>query len=343
MNLYKRNSGDVWWCMFTVHGKKVNKSTKCTDKKEAKKIAENWRNEIHQDYVAQASGVKEIKPVMLSEAIKDVYKNRWCKTKDAKNVLGRASVLLQVVGDVDIRKVDDETVRKWKVLLADGYETRKFNGTEVSRVVKRSDATVNRYMAMLSVIFNFYKIKTVCIPMNKESKGRICVISLEQEKNILNYFVSKGDEGSKEMLDLITILFDTGARLSEILDSRKNEINLESKLIHIWDTKNSKPRTIPMTERVFEIYSRRKGFTIVKHVAVNRFRNMTKKLKIQDPDWCMHAIRHTACSRLVQAGVSLYVVKELAGHSTIAVTERYSHLAPKNLDAAIEVFNQLHK
>jgi integrase len=50
----------------------------------------------------------------------------------------------------------------------------------------------------------------------------------------------------------------------------------------------------------------------------------------------LHDCRHHFASRLVQAGVDLYAVKELLGHSEIAMTERYSHLAPDNLKAAVE-------
>jgi site-specific recombinase XerD len=39
---------------------------------------------------------------------------------------------------------------------------------------------------------------------------------------------------------------------------------------------------------------------------------------------------------MVQEGVDLYTVKELLGHSEITMTERYSHLAPDNLRAAVE-------
>lgn len=42
----------------------------------------------------------------------------------------------------------------------------------------------------------------------------------------------------------------------------------------------------------------------------------------------LHWLRHTFCTALVQAGVSLHEVKRLAGHSSITVTERYAHHAP---------------
>jgi site-specific recombinase XerD len=38
----------------------------------------------------------------------------------------------------------------------------------------------------------------------------------------------------------------------------------------------------------------------------------------------------------VCSGVDLYTVKELLGHSEIAMTERYAHLAPDNLRVAVE-------
>jgi site-specific recombinase XerD len=42
---------------------------------------------------------------------------------------------------------------------------------------------------------------------------------------------------------------------------------------------------------------------------------------------------------LVMAGADLYVVKELLGHSTIAVTERYAHLAPEHRAAAVALLD----
>jgi integrase len=54
-------------------------------------------------------------------------------------------------------------------------------------------------------------------------------------------------------------------------------------------------------------------------------------------DFHLHDCRHDFASRLVMRGVDLYAVRDLLGHSSVKLTERYSHLAPEVHRAAIEV------
>jgi integrase len=49
-----------------------------------------------------------------------------------------------------------------------------------------------------------------------------------------------------------------------------------------------------------------------------------------------HSNRHTFASRLVMAGVDPFTVKELGGWRTLAMVQRYAHLAPGHLHAAVE-------
>ena len=52
-----------------------------------------------------------------------------------------------------------------------------------------------------------------------------------------------------------------------------------------------------------------------------------------------HTLRHSFASNLAQQGVSLYVIKELLGHSSVSTTEIYSHLNIESLKEAISVLD----
>ncbi len=71
----------------------------------------------------------------------------------------------------------------------------------------------------------------------------------------------------------------------------------------------------------------------------NGFQAACTRAKIAD--FRVHDLRHTFASWLVQGGVPLLEVAKLLGHSTIEMTERYAHLAPENLRAAVGVLDRL--
>ena len=57
----------------------------------------------------------------------------------------------------------------------------------------------------------------------------------------------------------------------------------------------------------------------------------TRKPKGKGP----HVLRHTFCSHLARRGASAKAIQELAGHRDLATTQRYMHVSPSALDAAI--------
>ena len=70
------------------------------------------------------------------------------------------------------------------------------------------------------------------------------------------------------------------------------------------------------------------------------FRTAVKKLELnagitdRRERFSFHSLRHSCASLLIQSGVDLYTVKEILGHGSIALTERYSHLADSALKEA---------
>lgn len=55
----------------------------------------------------------------------------------------------------------------------------------------------------------------------------------------------------------------------------------------------------------------------------------------------VHDLRHTCASWMVQQGVPLLEVRDVLGHSSIEMTERYAHLAPDKLRSAVGVLDRL--
>ena len=106
--------------------------------------------------------------------------------------------------------------------------------------------------------------------------------------------------------------------------------------------KGDKPRSIPMTKRVRQflqvVEGQQKPFNISVNQAEYAWNWVRKAMELEkDKEFVIHSTRHTTASRMVSAGVDLYVVKEILGHSSIKVTERYSHLSPGKLVHAIGV------
>jgi len=54
-------------------------------------------------------------------------------------------------------------------------------------------------------------------------------------------------------------------------------------------------------------------------------------------DFRIHDLRHTCAAWRVSAEVPLTAVRDLLGHTTVKMTERYAHLAPENIRAAVLV------
>lgn len=325
MSVYRRGAKGVFYMNFTVGGVRVTRSTGKFTKKEAKLVEAVEKKRMMVD--GALSPREKAARMPLSVAIQRVYHERWKDNKDGGKSQRIAERVAYLIGDIPISKIDEESI---KLLV------RLLEGSGVK------GATVNRYLATIKTLLRHHQQPWEHIKLKKESKGRMRVLSKEEEMTVIDLLRNQDHTGKRsyypEVADLVEVLVDTGCRLSEVLNLKYKDINWDTNLISIWINKGDKPRSIPMTKRVVGILLARhqdgklKPFTIDVDQAQRAWGWVRKKMGLEgDSEFVLHALRHTTATRLIDRGIDLYTVKEWLGHSTIQVTERYAHLQPDKL------------
>jgi integrase len=175
-------------------------------------------------------------------------------------------------------------------------------------------------------------------PENGNFKDRI--LAPEEEARLL--------EASPAYLrPILTVALNTGMRRGEILKLEWANVDLQRRQILVTETKSGKDRIIPINSdllQVLENLKRQKGsrgyvfpnpktgkpLQDIKHA----FEKACTKAGVKG--FRFHDCRHTFGTRLVHQGVDLITVKDLLGHSTVKVTERYTHSTPDSKRIAVE-------
>lgn len=202
-----------------------------------------------------------------------------------------------------------------------------------------SNGTINRKLSVLSKSATFaqdrgwldYKPK---IEWLKEGNGRMRFVTPEEEADMYRVLTQMG---YFEERDIFMFLIDTGMRVGELKKLRFSDLS-DNKL-SIWETKADFPRTIVLTKRAHDIFVQYNGkFSITYRQLILHWNHMKNALGLEhDDQFIPHCLRHTCASRLVQRGVPLLVVQQWLGHKGIAMTMRYAHLCPSNLEEAVKV------
>jgi integrase len=130
-------------------------------------------------------------------------------------------------------------------------------------------------------------------------------------------------------------------------------IRLEERLLTVqagegFRPKNLNERPVPLPRDVIEVLHRRRalsggGYVFAKpggtpytssHIA-RRFKGAVKRAGLGG-EYTFHILRHTYASRLAEAGVDLYRIKELLGHADVETTLRYAHLSLAAMQSAVD-------
>lgn len=174
----------------------------------------------------------------------------------------------------------------------------------------------------------------------KEKKGRVEFHTPQEITTILKHL-------GKQWRLVVLLGCRAGLRRGEIAALRWQDIDFKNNQIYVSPNKTDGHRYVPMATDLRKSLEKVKNEAKKYEYVVNLgdtskrssnaylssyYRKLTADLSF---DCKLHKLRHTFASHLVQAGVDLYRVSKLLGHSSIQMTEIYAHLAPANLKSAI--------
>lgn len=339
-----RPRGSAWQCSLTHNGRRFRKDFP------TRAEAEAWEAALSASLQATGTAPTEglnIAPVTLEELFERTKTRYWEGQKSASILIMNGRMMVDLIGPLTpIKAIGPAQIDAATLALKQG--TKNYSG-----------ATINRKLAALSKMLTYaakmeWITKRPNFEWEDEPEGRLRWFTEEEEERILAWFTFTGEP---EMRDFVSLLVDTGMRVSEGLNLTAGEVERvllvgggERLQIRLFAsrTKSNRSRVIPATERATEILRRRmrgtkaKLFTGLSKKGIEESWNRCRAHMgmLGDEEFVPHTLRHTFASRLVQRGVPLYEVQKLLGHSTMTLTMRYAKLAPASLVDAVAVLDR---
>ncbi|NBC48551.1 MAG: tyrosine-type recombinase/integrase [Gammaproteobacteria bacterium] len=342
--LYRRPNSPYWWATYIDASKcRVRCSTGTTERSEAAALLAKWKLEARQQRQWDQPPERTFEDLMVAYLKASKGVKRSSETDRYRLPALRRHFAGCIMQEVTATKISD-------------YVTAR-------RIEGVSDSTINRELALLSAAIT-------CVnrdldwrlpnPIAKrwlaEPEGRIRWITKKEAKAL----IAAAQEARRApfLADLISVALHTGCRRGELLGLEWNRVDLRNNLIYLEarHTKAKKRRALPLGSRTREALLRRARFRAEHCPAspwVFAYRDGHPAYDIRGAfnkacrdagitELTFHDLRHTCAAWLVQAGIPLATIRDLLGHSTVLMTERYAHLAPDNLRVVVDTLDESH-
>jgi integrase len=251
-----------------------------------------------------------------------------------------------VIGDKPIKEIAPTDLERVKTAMLDAGRA--------PRTVEYALSTVRQIInhARVGGVFNGDNpVRGVKKPKSDNKRDRF--LTEDEADRLLDALAKK----SAQVHDMALLSLHCGLRAGEIFSLTWANVDAERETLAIRDTKSGHNRMAFMTQAVRDMFEARKrgepselvflsetggkigqiSQTFIK--TVNALGFNTGKADRRDKV-VFHTLRHTFASWLVQRGVDLYAVQRLMGHESQAMTQRYAHLAPDHLQAAVKILEK---
>ena len=258
--------------------------------------------------------------------------------------------------DVDIPLLSRETIIKYLEWL------EKSRGSSVS--------TRNIRLAAIKSLFSYIQTQTpdyiyqcqqiLSIPRKKEPGHTLEYLTVEGIKSVLDAVEASSGTGLRD-LTLLSLMYDSAARVQEIADLSVNDFRAEKPSTLRLTGKGSKTRIVPLMSTTSDLvskyisiyhpsyrgeynvplFSNRKKEKLTRAGIAYILKKYIKIAREKQPDLIPetvspHGLRHSKSMHMLQAGVPLIYIRDFLGHSEISTTEIYARCDSEQKRKAIE-------
>jgi integrase/recombinase XerC len=253
-----------------------------------------------------------------------------------------------VAGKFDVSGVSNDLVRGWVL--------HNMENGNAPKTVRRKIATLRSWFKFLMTADIVTEDPTRGLVLPKVRKKLPFFVEEKSLAHLLDYGLFPDDfKGVRDKL-IITLLYGTGIRLSELLNLKDSDVNTNGCLIKVLG-KRRKERIIPyprsintLLNRYFDIRNETIGLTPDRLLVTEKGKNIYEKLvyrvvtvnleKVTSLEKkSPHILRHTYATHLLNRGADLNAVKELLGHSNLSATQIYTHITFEKLH---NIYKQAH-
>lgn len=243
----------------------------------------------------------------------------------------------------------NQRLDKISTFTVDRYKKRRIASGASNATINRELATL-RHLHRRAVDVGWIPMAPLRITTLPESEGRIIALTDDQIGTLITAAIA--DEDPYCWL-FVAFGLNTAMRHSEILASRFDQVRFDLARLHIPKAKAGE-RDQPLTPELVDILENERAMREDQHgwifpsprpnasLSGHRHR-MSKPFRRavlaagMDPSVVTpHVMRHTAITKLVEAGVDLSTVQRISGHKTLKMVQRYTHVRDHHIDESIQ-------
>ena len=299
-----------------------------------RKLFEIFKNKAWLDITLykpkQLKKVKTIKPV-LENLVPKEYKDRIIRMRYSESTLKTYTSLfnefLNFIKPQTVSDFTEDDIRKYQDWLVN---TKKVSSSTQGQAINAIKFYLEKVMLGEKKVYYIERPK-------KERKLPV-VLSKEEVVKILAF-----TPNPKHKL-AFALLYATGMRISELLNLRIQDVDLDRTLVHLKSAKGKKDRItvlsknlVPIIETYLETHKPKywllEGPTRKQYSASSVRQSLKRSVRLAEiaKDVTPHSLRHSFATHLLEQGTDLRYIQELLGHNSPITTARYTKVTDNSL------------